>query len=373
MRQRTARHRRRGLRRDAGARQHRADRRRLLPAPGSRKSSRRTSPTRSSTRSSCGASTSTSRARCSSTVIAGSLLPRRVREAVARFMGVDKVMTDSTGIAAPTRSGPRTASRASRPRQRPEPRAARCGVSSRSDESDRPHRAVSSSARSMGRIYDATWGRGFSALYDRGSKGTEEAGLREMRRKLLAEASGRTIDIGSGTGANLGLYPGRGHRARPRRARPSHDARGCGRGCANRIRPPRSSRRRPKSCRSRTRASTPRSTRWSSARCPIRRPPWPRRRGSSRPGGKLLFVEHVRSEEPGRRALAGPPRKARGASSATAATATATPWPTIEASPFGAGARRAEPDAEGPAAGQAAGAGKRRACRSDPQARSNAR
>jgi ubiquinone/menaquinone biosynthesis C-methylase UbiE len=59
----------------------------------------------------------------------------------------------------------------------------------------------------MGRIYDATWGRAFAALYDRGLKGTEDAGLRQMRRELLAEASGRTIEIGAGTGANLGLYP----------------------------------------------------------------------------------------------------------------------------------------------------------------------
>lgn len=59
----------------------------------------------------------------------------------------------------------------------------------------------------MGRIYDATWGRGFAALYDRTLKGTEEAGLREMRRELLAGASGRTIDLGAGTGANLSLYP----------------------------------------------------------------------------------------------------------------------------------------------------------------------
>jgi ubiquinone/menaquinone biosynthesis C-methylase UbiE len=59
----------------------------------------------------------------------------------------------------------------------------------------------------VGRIYDATWGRGFAALYDRGLKDTEEAGLREMRRELLAEASGRTIDLGAGTGANIGLFP----------------------------------------------------------------------------------------------------------------------------------------------------------------------
>lgn len=60
----------------------------------------------------------------------------------------------------------------------------------------------------MGRVYDATWGRGFSAIYDRGLAATEEAGLRRMRRETLAEAKGRTIDLGAGTGANLGLYPG---------------------------------------------------------------------------------------------------------------------------------------------------------------------
>jgi SAM-dependent methyltransferase len=59
----------------------------------------------------------------------------------------------------------------------------------------------------MSRIYDATWGRLFTAFYDRGLKGAEDAGLREMRRKTLAAASGRTIDLGAGTGANLDLYP----------------------------------------------------------------------------------------------------------------------------------------------------------------------
>ena len=59
----------------------------------------------------------------------------------------------------------------------------------------------------MSGIYDATWGRAFSALYDRGLKATEDAGLREMRRELLTGAGGRVLEIGAGTGANLGLYP----------------------------------------------------------------------------------------------------------------------------------------------------------------------
>jgi len=59
----------------------------------------------------------------------------------------------------------------------------------------------------MGRPYDATWGRLFSAVYDRGMKGTEEAGLRDMRRELLAGARGRVLELGAGTGVNLELYP----------------------------------------------------------------------------------------------------------------------------------------------------------------------
>lgn len=59
----------------------------------------------------------------------------------------------------------------------------------------------------MGRVYDATWGRGFTAAYDRLMHGAEDAGLREMRRRALAPAHGRTLDVGAGTGANLALYP----------------------------------------------------------------------------------------------------------------------------------------------------------------------
>lgn len=59
----------------------------------------------------------------------------------------------------------------------------------------------------MGRLYDATWGRAFAALYDRMLKGTEDAGLGDMRREVLSAASGRTIDIGAGTGVNAPLFP----------------------------------------------------------------------------------------------------------------------------------------------------------------------
>lgn len=57
------------------------------------------------------------------------------------------------------------------------------------------------------RAYDATWGRAFALGYDSLLALGEEAGLREMRRALLSEAHGRTLEIGAGTGLNHDLYP----------------------------------------------------------------------------------------------------------------------------------------------------------------------
>ena len=47
----------------------------------------------------------------------------------------------------------------------------------------------------------------FAAMYERVGKGSEDAGLREERRQLLAGADGATIEIGAGTGLNVALYP----------------------------------------------------------------------------------------------------------------------------------------------------------------------
>lgn len=51
------------------------------------------------------------------------------------------------------------------------------------------------------------YGRIFAAMYDRMMAGTEEAGLAERRRGLLASAEGRVVEIGAGTGLNLAHYP----------------------------------------------------------------------------------------------------------------------------------------------------------------------
>ena len=149
----------------------------------------------------------------------------------------------------------------------------------------------------MGRIYDATWGRAFAALYDRGLAGTEDAGLREMRRRLLATARGRAVEVGAGTGVNLDLYPAAveelvltepdPHMARRLRARLA----GSGREAAVAEAPaealpfPEAS------------FDTAVAT---LALCTIPDPPAALAELARvlKPGGRLLFLEHVRSREP---------------------------------------------------------------------------
>ena len=48
--------------------------------------------------------------------------------------------------------------------------------------------------------------RFFALTYDRQMAGTEKAGLRAFRERLLAGASGDVLEIGGGTGANLPCY-----------------------------------------------------------------------------------------------------------------------------------------------------------------------
>jgi len=49
--------------------------------------------------------------------------------------------------------------------------------------------------------------RFFAWIYDRALKRAEAGGLRELRRTVLSKAVGRTLEIGAGTGLNLPHYP----------------------------------------------------------------------------------------------------------------------------------------------------------------------
>lgn len=52
----------------------------------------------------------------------------------------------------------------------------------------------------------SVWGRVFAAGYDRCMAGTEKAGLRGHRKALVDRVSGSVLEIGGGTGANLAFY-----------------------------------------------------------------------------------------------------------------------------------------------------------------------
>jgi ubiquinone/menaquinone biosynthesis C-methylase UbiE len=54
------------------------------------------------------------------------------------------------------------------------------------------------------------WGRVFAALYDRMLADTEAAGLADRRHELLSQVCGSVIEVGAGTGANLRHYPKEG-------------------------------------------------------------------------------------------------------------------------------------------------------------------
>ena len=150
----------------------------------------------------------------------------------------------------------------------------------------------------MGRIYDATWGRFFSSIYDRAMKSTEEAGMREIRRETLAQASGRTVDIGAGTGLNVELYP-EGVSELVLAEPDEH--------MLNRLRPKVSGWGRDVDV---VQAPADRlpfdddsfdTAVFTLVLCTVPDPAAALREAARvlRPGGKLLFVEHVRSPEPG--------------------------------------------------------------------------
>jgi ubiquinone/menaquinone biosynthesis C-methylase UbiE len=53
----------------------------------------------------------------------------------------------------------------------------------------------------------ATWAAAFAGIYDSVLWAGERAGVRSLRRELLSNAGGRTVEIGAGTGLNLPHYP----------------------------------------------------------------------------------------------------------------------------------------------------------------------
>jgi ubiquinone/menaquinone biosynthesis C-methylase UbiE len=54
------------------------------------------------------------------------------------------------------------------------------------------------------------YGRIFARVYERGMRASEDAGIRDRRRELLTSARGRVLELGAGTGLNLPLYPHQG-------------------------------------------------------------------------------------------------------------------------------------------------------------------
>ncbi|MEU7763969.1 class I SAM-dependent methyltransferase [Nocardia sp. NPDC049190] len=67
---------------------------------------------------------------------------------------------------------------------------------------------MSSSAVPMAAVEGSDlWARAFALLYDPLLWAGERAGMGARRRDLLGRAVGRTVELGSGTGLNLGYYP----------------------------------------------------------------------------------------------------------------------------------------------------------------------
>jgi ubiquinone/menaquinone biosynthesis C-methylase UbiE len=58
-----------------------------------------------------------------------------------------------------------------------------------------------------GSVYEATWGRVFAQVYDTAFALAERRGLRNVRQELIGQSKGRVVELGAGTGLNLGHYP----------------------------------------------------------------------------------------------------------------------------------------------------------------------
>ena len=137
--------------------------------------------------------------------------------------------------------------------------------------------------------------RFFAMTYDRQMAKVEKAGLRAYREGLLAGAAGRVLEIGAGTGIEPALLRPGGRVADPDRARDPDAAPPGAQGPVSRRREPRSCAHRRRTCRSRT---PPFDVAVSTlVLCGVDDQPRALRelRRVLRPGGQLLFIEHVRS------------------------------------------------------------------------------
>jgi ubiquinone/menaquinone biosynthesis C-methylase UbiE len=57
-----------------------------------------------------------------------------------------------------------------------------------------------------GPVYKATWGRIFALVYDTAFILAERCGFRDVRKGLVGQAKGRVVELGAGTGLNLEHY-----------------------------------------------------------------------------------------------------------------------------------------------------------------------
>lgn len=149
-----------------------------------------------------------------------------------------------------------------------------------------------------GRVYAATWGRVFAAAYDRVLAQTEAAGLSERRADLLRGATGDVLEVGAGTGANVDRYPaglGRLVLTEPDRHMAARLAPKAAAGASGAEVIPAGAQRLPFGDSSFDTAIS------TLVLCTVDDPHVALAEVARvlRPGGRLLFLEHVRSEDPG--------------------------------------------------------------------------